>query len=207
LNREAGRAVIEKLCRAKHHLKVPANVYVKKTSSGQQTIDISGLAAPSSQTDSQKTEEVVEVEPVKHAVAPEALMPSHVRSSKFKLRVEDDRRFSSGSEMDCGSVSPSPRGTPEHPGQFLDGPGQFLDGNSGSNEILAGNAAILGNSAILENYALAGNGDTNLKLTGIDNLVTRTTTTELTTMDNRTTRDDSQALDNRMAANNLILDN
>ena len=36
MNREAGRAVIEKLCRAKHHLKVPANVYVKKTSSGQQ---------------------------------------------------------------------------------------------------------------------------------------------------------------------------
>ena len=29
---------------------VPANVYVKKTALGQQTIDISGLAAPSSET-------------------------------------------------------------------------------------------------------------------------------------------------------------
>ena len=30
-------------------LQVPANVYVKKTALGQQTIDISGLAAPSSE--------------------------------------------------------------------------------------------------------------------------------------------------------------
>jgi hypothetical protein len=46
INREAGRSVLEQLCIAKHHLKVPANVYVKKTALGQQTIDISGLEAP-----------------------------------------------------------------------------------------------------------------------------------------------------------------
>merc|ERR1719228_2148038 len=46
INREAGRSVLEELCIAKHHLKVPANVYVKKTALGQQTIDISGLEAP-----------------------------------------------------------------------------------------------------------------------------------------------------------------
>jgi len=50
INREAGRTVLEKLCLAKHHLKVPANVYVKKTALGtQETIDISGLAAPGSE--------------------------------------------------------------------------------------------------------------------------------------------------------------
>lgn len=49
LERETGRALLESLCRSKHHLKVPANVYVKKTALGQQTIDISGLAAPSSE--------------------------------------------------------------------------------------------------------------------------------------------------------------
>jgi len=47
INREAGRTVLENLCLAKYHLKIPANVYVKKTAMGQQTIDISGLAAPS----------------------------------------------------------------------------------------------------------------------------------------------------------------
>jgi len=46
INREAGRSLLESLCVAKHHLKVPANVYVKKTALGQQTIDISGLEAP-----------------------------------------------------------------------------------------------------------------------------------------------------------------
>jgi len=46
INREAGRTLLEGLCLAKHHLKVPANVYVKKTALGQQTIDISGLQAP-----------------------------------------------------------------------------------------------------------------------------------------------------------------
>jgi len=46
INREAGRNVLEGLCLSKHHLKVPANVYVKKTALGQQTIDISGLEAP-----------------------------------------------------------------------------------------------------------------------------------------------------------------
>jgi len=46
INREAGRALLERLCLEKHHLKVPANVYVKKTALGQQTIDISGLEAP-----------------------------------------------------------------------------------------------------------------------------------------------------------------
>ena len=40
LERETGRAVLENLCLAKHHLKVPANVYVKKTSSGQHVLDI-----------------------------------------------------------------------------------------------------------------------------------------------------------------------
>jgi hypothetical protein len=49
LERETGRTLLESLCRSKHHLKVPANVYVKKTALGQQTIDISGLAAPSSE--------------------------------------------------------------------------------------------------------------------------------------------------------------
>merc|ERR1719397_2390051 len=49
LERETGRSLLESLCRSKHHLKVPANVYVKKTALGQQTIDISGLAAPSSE--------------------------------------------------------------------------------------------------------------------------------------------------------------
>lgn len=49
LEREAGRSLLETLCLAKHHLKVPANVYVKKTALGQQTIDLSGLAAPSSE--------------------------------------------------------------------------------------------------------------------------------------------------------------
>ena len=71
LSREAGRLVLEQLCRNKHHLKVgyrcptvishhnnmsychhmlqvPANVYVKKTAAGQQAIDISGLEAPTS---------------------------------------------------------------------------------------------------------------------------------------------------------------
>jgi len=47
INKEAGRSLLEKLCLSKHHLKVPANVYVKKTALGtQETIDISGLAAP-----------------------------------------------------------------------------------------------------------------------------------------------------------------
>jgi len=46
INREAGRTLLEGLCISKHHLKVPANVYVKKTAKGQQTIDISGLEAP-----------------------------------------------------------------------------------------------------------------------------------------------------------------
>ena len=46
LTREAGRTVLEELCLTKHHLKVPANVYVKKTPSGQQAIDISCLEAP-----------------------------------------------------------------------------------------------------------------------------------------------------------------
>merc|ERR1719361_2307951 len=49
LERETGRSLLESLCRSKHHLKVPANVYVKKTALGQQTIDISGLASPSSE--------------------------------------------------------------------------------------------------------------------------------------------------------------
>ena len=51
------------------------------------------------------------------------------------FRVEEDRRLSSGSEMDCGSVTPSPRGTPEH-SQLA----EYLAGNSGFNEFLAGNA-------------------------------------------------------------------
>jgi len=46
ISREAGRLVLGKLCRAKHHLKVPATIYVKKTAGGQQAIDISGLEAP-----------------------------------------------------------------------------------------------------------------------------------------------------------------
>merc|ERR1719397_1276532 len=46
MSRETGRAVLEELCLTKPHLKVPANVYVKKTPSGQQTIDISCLEAP-----------------------------------------------------------------------------------------------------------------------------------------------------------------
>jgi len=46
INREAGRVVLEQLCVNKHHLKVPATVYVKKTAAGQQAIDISGLEAP-----------------------------------------------------------------------------------------------------------------------------------------------------------------
>merc|ERR550519_665223 len=47
INREKGRAILENLCSQKVHLKVPANVYVRKTPSGQQAIDISGLTAPS----------------------------------------------------------------------------------------------------------------------------------------------------------------
>merc|ERR1712241_1589614 len=47
INREKGRATLENLCSQKVHLKVPANVYVRKTPSGQQAIDISGLTAPS----------------------------------------------------------------------------------------------------------------------------------------------------------------
>merc|ERR1719495_2935566 len=54
LERETGRSLLESLCRSKHHLKVPADVYVKKTALGQQTIDISGLAAPSSEKKEQK---------------------------------------------------------------------------------------------------------------------------------------------------------
>merc|ERR1719213_30801 len=46
MGRETGRTVLEDLCVTKHHLKVPANVYVKKTPSGQQSIDISCLEAP-----------------------------------------------------------------------------------------------------------------------------------------------------------------
>merc|ERR1719228_1082751 len=46
INREKGRAILESLCSQKVHLKVPANVYVRKTPSGQQAIDISGLTAP-----------------------------------------------------------------------------------------------------------------------------------------------------------------
>jgi len=46
ISREAGRLVLEQLCRSKHHLKVPATIYVKKTAGGQQAIDISGLEAP-----------------------------------------------------------------------------------------------------------------------------------------------------------------
>jgi len=52
LAREAGRAVLEELCVTKHHLKVPANVYVKKTPSGQQAIDISCLEAPAAKPSS-----------------------------------------------------------------------------------------------------------------------------------------------------------
>lgn len=46
ISREAGRLVLEQLCRSRHHLKVPATIYVKKTAGGQQAIDISGLEAP-----------------------------------------------------------------------------------------------------------------------------------------------------------------
>jgi len=55
INREAGRSLLEELCLAKHHLKVPANVYVKKTALGQQTIDISGLEAPTNDGDKVST--------------------------------------------------------------------------------------------------------------------------------------------------------
>lgn len=57
LEREAGRSLLENLCLAKHHLKVPANVYVKKTALGQQTIDLSGLAAPSSERTGEGSQE------------------------------------------------------------------------------------------------------------------------------------------------------
>lgn len=55
INREKGRAILTDLCNQKHHLRVPANVYVKKTPSGQQTIDISGLTAPTDVTDATPT--------------------------------------------------------------------------------------------------------------------------------------------------------
>jgi len=56
INRESGRSVLEVLCLDKHHLKVPANVYVKKTAKGQQAIDISGLQAPQDKPDTDSAE-------------------------------------------------------------------------------------------------------------------------------------------------------
>merc|ERR1712002_1258032 len=64
------------------------------------------------------------------------------------FRTEDFRRLSSGSDMDCGSITPSPRGTPEHPG-IQSSAAQFLAGNAGFSEIVAGNA--ISNSSPTEN--------------------------------------------------------
>ena len=173
-------------------LKVPASVYVKKTSSGQQTIDISGLAAPTAESDKTKTDGHTEPS-VNAATNPDQLVGgdgdgsrdlklnstepgmykvphfhrgslSNLLGKNIKLgrgpvkgiswlwgrilswemgkeisgeeyqaagnfihpctelnpdlypRLEEGRRLSSGSDMDCGSVTPSPRATPEHPG-------------------------------------------------------------------------------------------
>lgn len=193
INREKGRAILTDLCNQKHHLKVPANVYVKKTPSGQQTIDISGLTAPTDaaptslpQTDTPTSHspssdsapshpnhapKTTTVESTKKSddntsiplVSPNLTKPSTgpVKSSPLKttkvaklgvvakpfhvksvppasnrlarlpshecgcvrIHMEDCRnrlRASSGSEsdcrMDCGSITPSPGCTPEHPG-------------------------------------------------------------------------------------------
>jgi len=154
LNRESGRGVLEALCLIKHHLKVPASVYVKKTSSGQQTIDISGLAAPTAESDQQQQQQqATRTEAAAAAEADTARASATTTEARAEVkltfndqptpenpyaRLDDGRRLSSGSEMDCGSVTPSPRATPEHPGFQT---AEFLSGNSGFHEVLARNAA------------------------------------------------------------------
>ena len=101
-------------------------------------------------------------------------------------RVEDGRRLSSGSEMDCGSVTPSPRGTPEH-SQLA----EYLAGNSGFDEILAGNAP--GSEVHVENLTNERN----------DNLLEN----PLKTMTGQLNSEEMSTLDNRTSSNNLIIDN
>jgi len=196
INREAGRTLLENLCLSKHHLKVPANVYVKKTALGtQETIDISGLAAPApdalvtntseqaktdqgsqdsglgdSQTDAplqppsttfvsnskesssdsscikppdkvdtasnvtvssasdpvnkfQSHEEDPKESPsrkVKMSSVRVVAKPHNVKivspGANWPSRKEKDSQSDPAVMMECGSDTPSPKGTPEHPG-------------------------------------------------------------------------------------------
>jgi len=104
MNREAGRSILEKLCLSKHHLKVPANVYVKKTALGtQETIDISGLAAPvsenvSTQGSDKQTEDVV-------ACQTDSGVSSH--SDNSSISSQSDSGINSQSESAMSSQSDS----------------------------------------------------------------------------------------------------
>jgi len=303
MSREAGRALLERLCVSKHHLRVPANVYVKKTSSGQQAIDISGLAAPSSESENKTVKDdknsayqpeimyscstkatttnsssSVPSNPTNHSsqasvssdtdqhpestnttfttVVPTAVKEAStvacsvttcpVETMQFDAKMakvensastpinipnkvsvqeeltynrsEESRRLSSGSEMDCGSVTPSPRGTPEHPGILSatssSESAQYLAGNAGFSEILAGNAAVCDNTQQhspaqeLSNRNWAGNmatvEDNNLAPKIGDEATTRATNEFMTSSTG------AACLDNRQQQNknyNLILDN
>jgi len=100
LERETGRTLLESLCRSKHHLKVPANVYVKKTALGQQTIDISGLAAPSSE---------------KKDLEAASATPSQEETPA--LESSTDVKTESVSCSPSSSTDPAPLSTPAPPAQ------------------------------------------------------------------------------------------
>ncbi len=92
--------------------------------------------------------------------------------------------------MDCGSVTPSPRGTPEH-SQLA----EFLAGNSGFDEILAGNAP--GSEVHVKNVTNERN----------DNLLENPLKTMTSQLNCDVSTEEMSTLDNRTTSNNLIIDN
>lgn len=97
--REAGHAALEKLCLQKHHLKIPANVYLKKTATGKhQTIDISCLAAPTSETNKDKTDHEHTTTTHHEVGEPHEATKIHETASVVQEGHHDD--FSSGACVD-----------------------------------------------------------------------------------------------------------
>jgi len=208
-NREAGRQVLHKLCANKHHLKVPANVYVKKTPSGQQTIDISCLAAPSSEEI--KTDSTMTVPPtVVPASQDPPIPPSNTTTtevcgaaSQLPLREDERRRMSASStEMDCGeSVTASPARSPEYSGNSQSGTAIVLDERIlGSGEGNITTCIPTDHTVVNENYKNSTLG-TNHQSSVTESAVG--TTEEQ--MASEVIREELPCLDNR--PNNIIMDN
>merc|ERR1712130_228068 len=115
INREAGRSLLEGLCVAKHHLKVPANVYVKKTALGQQTIDISGLAAPSSEKkDSEAVQSANSSQEVPSLQSPTSLKTEGV-SCSLSIRTEPSTLSSAAPPSASHTPAPASTGAPLSP--------------------------------------------------------------------------------------------